>query len=216
MCPDPQLLSVYYDDELPSPWKEKMESHLAQCGECRLKLESYSRLSPGAGDKSAPAESQASAMERVWKKLAENAAIAGAPDLENAASGPGNSGLHAYRRKSANAGFWNRKISIPLPAAAAAALFIALAALLVLQTGSQRAVPNMTLASEEYSLWPPMDSGFDTAGMIPVTDLNGVLQYLGARDSGDMVILRLPESRSFMSSGEPSIIKAADYSRRKP
>jgi hypothetical protein len=26
------------------------------------------------------------------------------------------------------------------------------------------------------------------------------------------VIIRLPESRSFMSSGEPAIIRAADYS----
>jgi hypothetical protein len=46
--------------------------------------------------------------------------------------------------------------------------------------------------------------------MVPASDLSGILQYLGD-DSPDIVIIRLPESRSFMSSGEPAIIKAADY-----
>jgi len=47
------------------------------------------------------------------------------------------------------------------------------------------------------------------------TDLNGVLQYLGA-DGSDIIILRLPESRNFSRSGDPAIIRAADYSRRHP
>jgi hypothetical protein len=58
--------------------------------------------------------------------------------------------------------------------------------------------------------------GFDPPGIVPTTNLNEVLQYLGNRDPGDILIIRLPESRSFTSSGEPAIIKAADYSRRKP
>jgi hypothetical protein len=36
-------------------------------------------------------------------------------------------------------------------------------------------------------------------------------QYLGGDDSGDIVIIRLPESRSFNSYGEPAIIRAAEY-----
>ena len=51
--------------------------------------------------------------------------------------------------------------------------------------------------------------------IVPITDLNGVLQYLGNDDSPDIMIIRLPESRSFMSSGEPAIIRAADYSGSK-
>jgi hypothetical protein len=63
----------------------------------------------------------------------------------------------------------------------------------------------MALASEE---------GLEGPDLIPVADMSGVLQYLGNRDSGgDILILRLPETRSFMSSGEPAILKAADYTR---
>jgi hypothetical protein len=47
--------------------------------------------------------------------------------------------------------------------------------------------------------------------VVPATDPNGILQYLGNDDSGDIVIIRLPESRSFTSYGEPAIIRAADY-----
>ena len=108
---------------------------------------------------------------------------------------------------------------MPLPAAAAAAvlLIIAFAALWTLRTQQINTLQNITVASEEYSMWPSgMDTGFEQGGMYPAMDLSGVLQYLGARDSGDIVILRLPETRSFMSSGEPAMIRAADYSRRKP
>jgi hypothetical protein len=55
----------------------------------------------------------------------------------------------------------------------------------------------------------------DMQGIVPVSDMNGVLQYLGNQDTADIMIIRLPESRNFSSSGEPTIIKAADYSRRR-
>jgi hypothetical protein len=211
MCPDPQLISVYFDGELPSPWKEKMESHLAQCPGCRRRLEGYGLLSGGEQEKAAVAE--VSARERVWKKFAEKTGMT-VPDSGNISTvSPGHYN-HPYPIRH---GFWGRRVSIPLPAAAAVALLIIAAALWTLQTRGQRTLPNMTVASEEFSLWPPgMDVGFESPGMYPAADLNGVLQYLGARDSGDIVILRLPETRSFMSSGEPAIIRAADYSRRKP
>jgi len=44
-----------------------------------------------------------------------------------------------------------------------------------------------------------------------------VLQQLaGGRDNGEVLIIRLPESRNFTSYGEPAIINAADYSRINP
>jgi hypothetical protein len=58
--------------------------------------------------------------------------------------------------------------------------------------------------------------GLDLQGMVPVSDMNGIMQYLGQEDTADFVIIRLPESRNFVSSGEPTIVKAADYSRRNP
>jgi hypothetical protein len=58
-------------------------------------------------------------------------------------------------------------------------------------------------------------SALDMQTLVPVTDLNGIWQYLGNDDSGDIVIIRLPESRSFNSYGEPAIIREADYSGRR-
>jgi hypothetical protein len=56
--------------------------------------------------------------------------------------------------------------------------------------------------------------GLEVQGIVPVSDMNGVIQYLGGEDTADIVIIRLPESQRFMSSGEPAIIRAADYSGR--
>lgn len=190
MCPDHQILSVYLDGELPSPWKEKMEGHLDRCPQCRQRLETY-RLIPGVA--SGETALMEAARERVWRNLEAR---------ERFHQGGGVSVLRG-------ASVWRRRISIPLPAVAAAAvLVIAIAALWVRRPVEQPAIiPHMALASDEALNGPDV---------VPIADMNGVLQYLGSKDSGDILILRLPESRNFMSSGEPAILKAADYTRRQP
>jgi hypothetical protein len=47
-------------------------------------------------------------------------------------------------------------------------------------------------------------------------DMNSFLQYLENEDSADFMIIRLPETRSFSNHGQPTIIKASDYSRSGP
>jgi anti-sigma factor RsiW len=198
MCPDPQLLSVYLDGELPSPWKEKMESHLSDCPRCREKLESYKRLFDESVVPSEQSLEEQAAMEdaknRVWRKLQPFI-----PEED----------FRSMRRFQPRSGIWRKRVSIPLPAAAAAAIILTVLATLVIRGGqvqvpqiAQAADTNMILASEE-----------DMPGIFPA-DMNGVLQYLGS--DGDILILRLPESRHFVSFGEPAIIKAADYTRRQP
>jgi hypothetical protein len=191
MCPDHQILSVYMDGELPSPWKEKMEDHLAHCARCREKLEAYrrgSRLLDRAGTGGDMEGILEGAKKRVWLKLQDR------PE----------------GHFSPRPGVWRRSVALPLPAAAAAAvLFIALGA----------------LAFRQFFFTPP-DRGemaaveLDLPGVVPVSDMSGVLQYLGNQDTGDIVILRLPESRNFMRAGEPRIIKAAELpavrSRHRP
>jgi anti-sigma factor RsiW len=198
MCPDSRLLSIYMDGELPSPWKEKMENHLVQCGGCREKLEKFKRFF----DKTdALAEQEImKAKDRVWQNLASR--WDSQRDSQRDASWP----LYLRRQSSV----WQRRLSIPLPAAAAAGVILAVLAALwisgwsVRQSSDPAAKAHMILASEEA-----------LPGIIPSADMNGVFQYLGS-DSADVLILRLPESRSFSSYGEPAIIKAADYTRRRP
>jgi hypothetical protein len=186
MCPDHQILSVYMDGELPSPWKEKMEHHLALCARCRKKLEAYqgmSRLLDRTGDGDGALKG---AKERVWIKLQDR------PEWNF----------------SPRPGIWRRSVAVPFPAAVAAA------ALLFITLGA--------LAFRQFFFTPPAQDGMaagvglDLPGMIPVSDMSGVLQYLGSQDPGDIVILRLPESRNFMSSGEPRIIKAAELPAAYP
>ncbi len=37
-CPEPDLHSAYIDGEVNSPWREKIEAHLASCESCRTEL----------------------------------------------------------------------------------------------------------------------------------------------------------------------------------
>jgi len=197
MCPDPQVLSIYVDGELPSPWKEKLDAHLNECPACREKFENFKKLR-GLFNKDASAKKinesdiQAS-KEKIWRNI------------------------EAKRRFTPYPRIWRRRISISIPAAAAAAIIIALITMFISGGGNilnngfagkkanSDEKSNIILAAEE-----------EIPGIIPTaTDLSGVLQYLGA-DNSDIIILRLPESRNFSRAGEPAIIKAADYSRRHP
>jgi hypothetical protein len=163
------MLSLYYDGELPSPWKEKLEVHLAECTPCRDRLEQF-RLLSGAISDGAKGSGDS---ERVWRQL-------------NAREIP--------------VRVWRRSVLVPLPVVAAAAAAALILAFGVFFVRSPRPAS-------------PVDSAlvYSAQTMAPVSDLSGVLQYLGD-DSPDIVIIRLPESRSFMSSGEPAIIRAAEYS----
>ncbi|MDR2535410.1 MAG: hypothetical protein LBD29_05180 [Treponema sp.] len=192
MCPDYQILSVYFDGELPSPWKEKMETHLGSCPACQAQLarfRQYSqilRASP-QGIKHTPGTPDVEVhQKRVWEKVC-------VLDTE-----------HWHRRRRNN--LWGRTIAVPLPAAAAAAavFFIAFAVAVT------RELPRSAPPQEALTASGGMT---DMQGIVPVSDMNDVLQYLGNQDTTDIVIIRLPESRSFFSSGEPTILKAADYSR---
>lgn len=188
-CPDRQLLSVYFDGELPSPWKEKMESHIAACAQCAGHLQVYRDMSGGPFPQTDV--DVMSARERIWQRLERRET--------QMRSGP----------FMVNRTLWCRRVSVPIPAAAAAiVLFVALAFILMIRMTNITGEPDMALAAEAEI--------YTTPGIIPGADMESVLQYLGSRDSGDMLILRMPESRSFDTYGEPAIIKAADYSRSMP
>jgi len=209
MCPDPQLLSIYVDGELPSPWKEKMEKHFSQCSVCGEKLENLKSLhelfkkdtserrtivDKSASDSAGTAEKHEmefieEAKTRIWRKL------------------------ESRRRYKSGMRMWQRRLSVPLPAAAAAAaMVITVLTMLWLRGGrvdnsgfaqqTQESPYNFILAAED-----------EFPGIIPTSDISDVLQYLNP-DGTDVIILRLPESRNFSRAGDPMIINAAEYPRR--
>jgi len=208
MCPDPNLLSVYMDEELPSPWKEKMETHLAGCSACREKFDSFKQLLARKDESQIAAEQEKmeAAKERVWQNLLSQRSFQHSQ----------RSFQHSQRNHTGSvrhSGFWQRKLSIPLPAAAAAAVVIMFMMAMWFHGGQ---INNNGFAQQFAE--PAERTGFFLAaeeempGIMPVADISGVLQFL-ASDGTDIIILQLPENRSFSKTGEPAMIRAADYTR---
>jgi hypothetical protein len=101
-------------------------------------------------------------------------------------------------------------VAVPLPAViAATALLVATFTLAITSYTTKNTPPAIdTVAAAGISL--------DMQEIVPAADMNSFLQYLGSEDSTDFMIIRLPETRSFSNSGQPTIIKASDYSRSGP
>ena len=224
MCPDRQIFSLYVDGELPSPWKEKLETHLADCQQCRTAVARYRNLGETLRD--LPEDTVLRAQERVWKKLT-------APELVTASES-------LYRQRTMKR-VWRRSITLPLPAAAVAAaavvIVVAFFALTGVRGGSQNlpsqqpiAAANMGAANtgavnmSAANIGTPnigaanidaANIGFDDYTTVPVQNMNDVLKYLSSQENGDFMVVRLPESTRFSRTGEPTLINAADYSRTR-
>jgi hypothetical protein len=197
MCPDRQIISLYLDGELPSPWDGKMEAHLETYEKCRAALAGYRNIKNYLLDPKSPLadneeKSLAEAHERVWQKL----------------TAPGLVVSKEPRKAMGINRIWSRHITLPLPAAAAAAVvFLVLFALVGVRSLSRPA----PVLQEQVAAG---GIGLIDNGMVNIQDMAGVLQYLSNQDNGDFMVIRLPESRTFSRIGEPALINAADYSRR--
>jgi anti-sigma factor RsiW len=185
MCPDRQILSVYFDNELDSPWKEKLETHLDGCAECRSRLEIYGQtqklrnVPSTARGGARPAEAaMEAARARIWEKLEPLTEI--------------------RRRPGIVRGFWAGSFRMPVPLAAAAGLVLVLAFTLIAIRPRNVSAPQMA------------GVGMDIQTSPVSADMENILKYFDGDNSAEMVIIRLPEA-TFKSDGEPKMIRAADY-----
>lgn len=188
MCPNRELVSLYHDEELPSPWKEKMEAHLESCPACRSILEKYGQL--GENLKEVPAEAMLAAQERVWAKLSQ-------VNIQPLNYVPVKKRVHRL---------WKKTVTLPLPAAVAAAFLVFMFfALLGFRT---------QIVSDNHDTIIATGIGlYDHIGTIPMQDMTNLLHYLTSHEGRDFMIIRLPDNRNFSRMGEPTLIHAADYSR---
>jgi predicted anti-sigma-YlaC factor YlaD len=194
MCPDQQILSLYLDGELPSPWKEKMDAHLASCQACRHRLEQYQKLSTVLEEDRTEALPETES--RVWNRV-----ISQIPTQVDRAA-------NNYR-------IWRRSVSLPLPLAAAAAAVFAVVLFLAVQGRQYSSLQYPNSAQEQgLSYGIAASIGTDIENMPPMSDMNSVLQYLAKQESSDFVLIELPETRSFSSYGEPALLRAVDYQGR--
>ena len=204
MCPDKQFLSVYFDGELPSPWKERMEQHLETCSGCRENLEAYRKMARclnAGGEKGGLLEAPEAAVieaaaARVWKRL--------------------------EGRKRRADGKPRRFLPARIPnmftaAAAGAVAATAIICFLLLFSQSQNSknsVPQLTGTAENFAGIVPVNDDPDAPDIIPASNMNDILRYLESDDSSNIVIIKLPERKKFSRYGDPAFINASDYSRR--
>ncbi|MDR2602206.1 MAG: zf-HC2 domain-containing protein [Spirochaetaceae bacterium] len=204
MCPDEQLISVYFDNELHSPWKEKMQAHLSSCPECAQKSENYSFFSNMI--KNSVAENEINeAKDRVWAGL--SAAISLKTDFKRE---------YFYKKP-----VWRRSVQIPVPFAAAAAVFV-----LILTSAFFYSLGGGGWSKEKaFSERNAFASGGGAAGQDSfniesfdfevadsgVPSMNDVMRYIESSDSSNVVIIKLPEKRNYSRLGAPVLLKAVDY-----
>jgi anti-sigma factor RsiW len=98
MCPDKELLSAYCDGEVPSPWKEKIDSHIKECPACRAVVARYHALGTVLEEAETPWIDMEAAFSRVRGAVGMAPAVKPSP--------------------------WKRRVSLPLAAAAAVALVL--------------------------------------------------------------------------------------------
>ncbi|TCW61542.1 hypothetical protein C5O22_05595 [Treponema sp. J25] len=190
MCPDKSLLSLYLDGELPSPWKEKLETHLLHCGSCQIQAKKLQGLHQDLHTLPCPPmEVIQAAQKRVWQQLAVKIK-----------EGQGNSQKHRFS--------WNRPVAIPLPAAIAALILVALVASL--------AGPLLFSPGNGASHLPVARINTEVQNIVPVSNIENLVQYLEMQAAtADIVIIKLPETQNFVPAGQPTLLKAVEYQGRK-
>ncbi|GMO55884.1 MAG: hypothetical protein Ta2G_15480 [Termitinemataceae bacterium] len=207
VCPKKEMLSIYHDDALPPQWKHAMEAHLASCPKCQQVLVSYKTVRDAICEPSL--SDTAAAGERVLKKLNEN----NIADLQNEPRSERPGRQMRVRRLA------KRRIAVPLPAAAAASavLIITLSMLFLGKNqndGTQIEVADGLIVQEAPIPTLPVDYDSQTyQDFAPRGNIQEVLKYLSENqdDDQEIVIIKLPEKKSFTRIGDPKMYNKMDF-----
>ena len=211
MCPDRDLISAYVDGEVPSPWRERLEEHLASCADCAAVVDGYrelgerlraapvgiapaaSRLASAGADVAA---AEAAAVERGRERL-EGMLLAAADRVADSARFPPRAVARSHvSQRRVRLGRRSLKMSFPL--AAAAALFAVLlggaGALVAFRPARGASVP--AVATSE--LVSPQAQN---------ASMEDLLRYLDSRDGQVTLTIKLPSGTTFSSPGKPVIMR---------
>ena len=180
MCPDDQLLSAFLDNEIPSPWKERIELHLGKCVRCSEKVEALrslrrSLLALDAGE--------VRALEGAKRRIAASIDAAAAPRWEI------RSGL-VQRVMS----LWSRRVALPMPFLAAGLVAIVFLAGMTLGLFNPLAKDTNTLASTSKVL------------ASHATTLETLVRYLESQNSAQAVTINMPGEAWFSQPGNPVLV----------
>jgi anti-sigma factor RsiW len=194
MCPDRDLVSAYIDGEVPSPWRERLEEHMASCPDCAASAASYSSL----GDRLRIEEAgEGAALARGRARL--ESILVGMPET---ATPP--RALSLARKRSLRRTAWRRSVSLPLPFAAAAAL-------LVILLGG--ATTMLALKPAKGPSIQAVASGELTPLKAQPASMDELLRYLNSSDGSVTLTIKLPTGTTFDSAGKPVIMRSSQVLR---
>ena len=178
MCPDLHTLSAYLDGEVAVRWAGEIERHLAECGICRTQLQRLTEVKEMLSRAEAPDHSLPK--QRVWTRI----------QLDQQEPG--------YRP----APFMRRRVSVPLPLAAAMVTVLLVMGFALAFFSARANVATMRITKEP--------SG--TTEVLLQTSIKEIQQILGSLESqsaqfGGRVVIPLPEDAAFIMTGEPILTR---------
>jgi len=183
MCPDDALLSAYVDDEIPSPWKERVETHLRSCARCSEKMSALRSLDRSLLALDGEAE--------VMKLSLAKARIAASIDF-SAARGRARPALAERLRQ-----LWSRRIALPMPFLAAGLLAFVFLVGMSLGIFSPLSGAARTMASASKTTSPQ------------AATLDMMIQYM-RQSSIQPVMIEMPQESVFSQLGNPVIVPSPE------
>ena len=139
-CPDKDLYSAYVDGELQSPWKEKIEAHLVSCEKCRSVVDSYRKISLKLSENSFPEPDLDASFLKLYAKRQDCL-------------------KRMELNKNKPTSWFYKSNRIPVPALAAAALFLFVLTPIIVLSTQESLEPSGTVAATEFKSDDSMING---------------------------------------------------------
>lgn len=201
MCFSEEILSAYIDGELDPVRAAEVERHLKSCRECSSRAGYYRTMrelllgNAGLDEKKLATSSQ-EVRQRLQVQLRREEKSIGLP-------------------------FWQRRLVVPMPLAAAVLfLFGLVLAALVVQSADR--LPDgagvlVTQQTGEVSGDAGVSFSMETTGgastQAETPQLEELIRFLSSKGAAVEVKIELPGSSRFEVIGEPQLIRASDYRR---
>ncbi len=177
MCPDDEVLSAYLDGELTDESARSVEQRIAEDEAASRRLAEF--RAAGEALQSAPEPDFEAAQARVWERI------------------------QSAEQDMSEPSVFQRRVTIPMPVAAAAAFVILIGGFLF----SYLAITSGLLGGPEVA----GDGESSVTVRIEDTDeISSLLQALNSRETVRQVTIDMPDDRRFNYRGEARLIRATE------
>ena len=207
-CPDSDLYSAYIDGEVPSPWKERLEVHIASCPRCKALAERFAALHRAVS--SGQPGLQNAELEASWARLSARREMTVAA-------------LRSRRERRVYPDWTRASVRLPLPALAAMLLVaLALPAWFTFRDmsdetghGQIRTLADLTAARTDMS---PLLTSFDSSATVYSPDLPTTAIQAEPLDPDSRMVYQMinyartfvPEENTLADNARIIIIKLPD------